>query len=372
MDVMTLKVSLALLLTAMVALSSLPSFAAAGAVYTLNNSSSGNAVLLFSRSADGHIFPAGKVSTGGTGTGKGLGNQGALAIDVANRFLFAVNAGSDNISVFRIADNGLRLVDLVPSGGKQPISVTVSRRVLYVLNNGGAVGGSDTIAGFAVRANGHLEPIVSGLPLSAASVGPAQIGFNIDGDLLLVTEKATNNIDLFSVDNDGIAVGPTVVPSAGQTPFGFAFGKRNQVFVSDAFGGAPNAGSVSSYVVPNDHTLRTVTAVVADKQTAPCWVVLTNDGRFAYTTNTGSGNVSGYRVGFNGPLRLLNSDGLTANTGSGSIPLDAATSNDARFLYVLTPGTSNIQGFAIALDGSLTPLSQATGIPSSASGLIAR
>ena len=367
------KLSFALLLTAVVALSSLPSFAAAGAVYTLNNSSSGNAVLAFSRSADGQIVFAGMVvATGGTGTGAGLGNQGALAIDAANQFLFAVNAGSNDISVFRIRENGLRLVDRVPSGGKQPISLTVSRKVLYVLNNGAAVGGSDSIAGFAVATNGHLKPIVSGLPLSAASVGPAQIGFNTDGDDLLVAEKSTNNIDVFTVDDDGVAVGPTVVPSAGQTPFGFAFGKRNEVFVSDAFGGAANAGAVSSYVVSDKHSLTTITAAAVDGQTAPCWVVLTNDGRFAYTTNTGSGNVSGYRVGFNGTLQLLSASGQTGNTGTGSTPLDAAISNDSRFLYVLTPGTGNIQGFSVSLDGSLSPLSQATGVPSSASGLIAR
>ncbi len=366
------KLSFALLLTAVVALSSLPSFAAAGAVYTFNNSSSGNAVLAFSRSADGQIVFAGVVATGGTGTGAGLGNQGALAIDAANQFLFAVNAGSNDISVFRIRENGLRLVDRVPSGGKQPISLTVSRKVLYVLNNGAAVGGSDSIAGFAVGANGHLKPIVSGLQLSAASVGPAQIGFNTDGDILLVAEKNTNNIDVFTVDDDGAAVGPTVVPSAGQTPFGFAFGKRNEVFVSDAFGGAANAGAVSSYVVSDKHSLTTITAAAGDGQTAPCWVVLTNDGRFAYTTNTGSGNVSGYRVGFNGTLQLLSASGQTGNTGTGSTPLDAAISNDSRFLYVLTPGTGNIQGFSVSLDGSLSPLSQATGIPSSASGLVAR
>src|SRR6266496_2481509 len=369
---MKLKLSFALLLTALAVLSSLPSFAAAGAVYTLNNSSSGNAVMVFSRAADGHILPAGMVATGGTGTGKGLGNQGALAIDAANRFLFAVNAGSDSISVFKIAENGLRLVDVVSSGGKQPISLTVSRKVLYVLNNGGAVGSSDTIAGFAVGANGHLRPIVSGLPLSAASVGPAQIGFNNDGDVLLVAEKNTNNIDVFSVDDDGVAIGPTVVPSAGQTPFGFAFGKRNQVFVSDGFGGGANAGAVSSYVVLDGQILTTITAAAVDGQTAPCWVVLTNDGRFAYTTNTGSGNVSGYRVGFNGTLQLLSAGGQTGNTGTGSTPLDAAISNDSGFLYVLTPGTGNIQGFSVSLDGSLSPLSQATGVPSSASGLIAR
>ena len=367
-----MKLRLRLLLAALAAFMSISAFAAAGAVYTLTNSSSANAVLVFSRSADGHISPTRTFATGGTGTGKGLGNQGALAIDAANRFLFAVNTGSDTISAFRIQENGLVLVDVIPSGGKQPISLTVSRNILYVLNNGGAVGSSDIAAGFSVNANGHLTPIVSGLPLSAASVGPAQIGFNTDGDILLVTEKNTNNIDVFTVDDDGVAVGPTVVPSAGQTPFGIAFGKRDQVFVSDALGGAANAGAVSSYNLSNEGRLRAITAVAADKQTAPCWVALTNDGRLAYTTNTGSGTVSGYSVGFSGALRLLNGDGITANTGPGSTPLDAAISNDNRFLYVLTPGTGNIQGFVISLDGSLTPLSQASGIPASASGLTAR
>jgi 6-phosphogluconolactonase len=370
---MKLKLSFALLVGSMLSLCTLTALAAtAGAVYTLNNSSSGNAVLAFSRTADGHISFAGTFATGGTGTGVSLGNQGALAIDAANRFLFAVNTGSDNISVFRIGPNGLHLVDLVSSAGRQPISLTVSRNVLYVLNNGGTVGSTDTIAGFSIDANGHLKRVVSGIPLTAASVGPAQISFNTDGNVLLVTEKNTNNIDSFLVDDDGFAVGPMVVPSAGQTPFGFAFGKRKQVFVSDAFGAAANAGALSSYSVSDRGMLQTLTAASADKQTAPCWVVLTHDGRFAYTTNTDSGNVSGYMIGFRGGLHLLNASGVAANTGTGSTPIDASISNDNRFLYVLTPGTGNMQGFTIAIDGSLSPLTQASGIPSSASGLVAR
>jgi 6-phosphogluconolactonase (cycloisomerase 2 family) len=369
---MKLKLIFTSALTAVIVLSSASAFAAAGAVYTITNSSSGNEVMVFNRAADGQISPSGVFATGGTGTGKGLGNQGALAVDAANRFLFAVNAGSDSISVFRIRENGVRLVEVTPCGGQRPISVTVSRNILYVLNDGAAVGGSDSIAGFAVRANGHLKPIVSGLPLSGPSVGPAQIGFNTDGDLLLVMEKNTNNLDVFAVEDDGVAVGPTVVPSAGQEPFGFAFGERNQVIVSDAFGGAANAGAVSSYAVADEGALRTITAVASDKQTAPCWVVLTRGGRFAYTTNTGSETVSGYSVAFNGALRLLSADGQTANTGSGSTPLNAAISNDNRFLFVLTPGSGNVQGFAISLDGSLTSLSQVAGIPASASGLVAR
>jgi 6-phosphogluconolactonase len=367
---MKFKLGFGLLVGVVVALS-ITAYAAPGAVYTLSNSSSGNAVLVFGRAANGQLSPGGAFPTGGLGSGKGLGNQGALAIDEGNRFLFAVNPASNSITVFRIQENSLQWVEAGPSGGIFPISLSVNHRILYVLNNGAAAGGTDTIAGFSVSHEGHLTPIVSGLPLSGANVGPAQIGFDADGDVLLVTEKNTNKLDLYSVNADGVASGPTVFPSAGQTPFGFAFGKRNQVFVSDAFGGAANAGAVSSYRV-TDGGLQTITDVAADKQSAPCWVVLTSDGRFAYTTNTGSGSVSGYRVGFNGALQLLNSNGITASTGAGSSPLDAAFSNNGRYLYVLTPGTSNIQGFLLGSDGSLTPLTQATGSPSSASGLVAR
>ncbi len=371
---MKLRLGFFLLLVGALALSCLPAYAQAGAVYTLTNSSNGNAVMLFNRSADGRISPQGTFPTGGLGTGSGLGSQGALAIDVANNFLFAVNAGSNDISVFRILENGLSLVTRVASGGRNPISLSVSRNVLYVLNDGGAVGGSDTIAGFAVNGDGTLQSIVSGLPLSASSVAPEEIAFNTDGDLLVVTEKATNNIDVFTVNNNGVASGPMVFPSAGQSPYGFAFGRRDQLLVSDAFGGAANAGAMSSYGLARDGALQVITNAAPDYQTAPCWVVLTSDGRFAYTTNTGSGNVSGYSVRFDGTLQLLQG-GISANTGPSSSPVDAAISNDSRFLYVLAPGTRNVQEFAIGLDGSLTPVSAGTAlgiVPASASGLVAR
>jgi 6-phosphogluconolactonase (cycloisomerase 2 family) len=300
----------------------------------------------------------------------GLGSQGALAIDDANRFLFAVNAGSNNISTFRITQQGLSLIGLTASNGINPISLTVKHNVLYVLNDGGAVGGSDSIAGFTVDENGHLVSIVSGLGLSAASVGPAEISFNTDGDLLVVTEKNTNNIDVFTVGDNGLASGPMIFSSTAQTPYGFAFGKRDELIVSDAMGGAPGAGAVSSYAASRDGMLRAITAMASDSQTAPCWIALTADGRFAYTTNTGSGSVSSYAVAFNGALVLLNA--MAGDTGGGSAPVDEAISNDSRFLYVLTPGTSKVQGFAIALDGSLTAMPLSAGVQPSASGLVAR
>jgi len=365
---MKLRLSIALLSSIAFALSG-AALAQAGAVYTLTNASSGNAVMVYNRDANGQMSVGAMVATGGLGTGAGLGNQGALAMDADNDFLFAVNAGSDNISVFKIRQNGLQLVGVTASGGNHPISLTANHGVLYVLNNGAAVGGTDTIAGFAVSPTGKLATIVSGLGLSAASVGPAQIGFNHAGNVLLVTEKATNNLDVFTVNSAGLASGPTVVPSVGQTPFGFAFGKRDQALISDAFGGGANAGAMTSYLVSKIGAVQAISGAVVDNQSAPCWVAITSDGRFAYTTNTASGNISAYGVNFNGQLRLLNA---TASTGTGSKPLDAAISNDGRYLYALTPGTGNIQGFFVALDGSLSPLTQASGVPAFASGLIVR
>lgn len=354
------------------ALCSLPASAAAGAVYTMTNSSSGNAVLMLNRSASGQLTMESSFSTGGMGSGAGLASAGSLALDASNRFLFAVNAGSNSVSAFTVTEDGLNLIGATDSGGMNPISLTVFGNILYVLNDGGAVGGRDTIAGFSVDGGGHLQLISQGTGLSAASVGPAEISFNPEGNLLIVTEKNTNKIDVFSLDDQGSPIGKRVIASAGQTPYGFAFGKRDELFVSDAFGGAANAGAVSSYLVLDNSGITTINGASADKQTAPCWVALTNDGQFLYTTNTGTGTVSGYEVDFGGDLRLLNSDGETASLGASSAPIDLGVSGDSRFLYVLAPGTGAIDGFTVGLNGALSTNTQITGVPAAASGLAVR
>lgn len=351
------------------ALWSLPASAAAGAVYTLNNSSSGNAVLMYNRSATGQLSPGGTFPTGGMGTGVGLGTQGSLILDASNRFLFAVNAASNSISVFSVTDAGLTLVGTTSSHGQNPISLASYGNLLYVLNGGGAVGSTDTIAGFRVDANGHLHNISQGIPLTAASVTPAEIAFNPEGNLVIVTEEATNNVDVFSLNVSGNVTGMEVIASAAQTPFGFAFGKRDILVVSDAAGGAANAGAVSSYFLANNAEHHTVSGSVADNQTAPCWIAITKDGRFAYTTNTGSGTVSSYAVGYAGQLYL---SGQTTDVGASSAPVDEAIGPDSRFLYVLGPGTGIIDGFGIAVNGLLSLDATVSGLPASASGLAVR
>jgi len=340
-----------------------------GAVYTATNAAAGNEVLAFSRSADGSLTPAGSFATGGLGAGPdiGLGNQGGLLLTPDNQWLYVVNAGSDTISVFKVKPNSLELVGSFDSRGKLPVSLTVDGDLLYVLNAGGTVGGSDNITGFIIEPDGELQPLAgSTQPLSILNTSPAQIEFSTDGNVLVVTEKGTSIIDTYVVDDDGLAGPPNVFASAGTVPFGFSFSKRNRLFVSEA-----GTSSASSYQVYPDGTLNVISPAVPIGQAGVCWLVVTKNGRYAYTTNAGSGTISGFNIDRDGTLSLLDEDGVTAEAIGGVI--DEALSNDSRFLYALSSGAGQIIGFQVGSDGGLIPLGiQVTGLPSSTNGLAAR
>jgi 6-phosphogluconolactonase len=336
------------------------------AVYTLSNSAAGNEVIVFSRSGKGHLSPAGSYSTGGLGTGGGLGSQGAVVL--SGKFLFAVNAGSDEVSVLKVRRNGLTLVDKVSSGGIRPISLTVHRHLLYVLN----AGGDGNITGFRISRGGELTPIPgSTQPLSGSGVGPAQVEFNPRGSVLVVTEKGTNLIDTYVVGSDGVAGPPNTQASVGDTPFGFEFDKRGHLIVSDAFGGGPGLGAMSSYNV-SAGGISLITGPVANTQTAPCWVVVTKNGKFTYTSNTGTNNISGYKIRHNGSLELFNDGGNTASTGAGSSPIDMAVSHNSKYLYSLNAGNETISVFRIDnRHGSLSSVQTVSGLPDGSVGLAA-
>ncbi|HSE81447.1 MAG TPA: beta-propeller fold lactonase family protein [Gaiellaceae bacterium] len=339
-----------------------------GAVFTLTNSASGNAVAVFDRTSDGALTPAGTVPTGGNGTGAGLGSQGAIVLD--GHRLLAVNAGSNTLSLLHVNRQGeVSLADVEPSGGVGPISVTVHGKVVYVVNQGDATHAAN-IHGF-LALWGNLVPLAgSSRLLSTGAPGPAQIEFSPNGKHLVVTEKVTNLIVTYAVGAGGLAGPPNAQPSAGETPFGFAFDRRSRLIVSEAFGGAPDASVLSSYSLAPDGTITPITPNVATTETAACWVVVTRNGRFTYTTNTGSNSISGYRIGNDGGLTLLDSDGVTAATGAG--PLDLALARNSRFLYSLNSGAPEIEGFAVNGDGSLDVLGAVGGLPAGAVGLAAR
>jgi 6-phosphogluconolactonase len=338
-----------------------------GSVYTQTNAADGNEILVFHRDSRGGLTLSERVRTDGLGTGAELGSQGALVLTWGGRYLYAVNAGSDTISAFARGRRGLVLIDRVSSGGDQPISLTLHHDVLYVLN----AGSGNNITGFRVKRDGRLRMLSgSTRPLSGDAVQPAQILFNNTGEFLVVAEKATSKIDLYSVV-EGLADGPFVKDSHGTTPFGFEFDARDRPIVSEAFGGAPGQSAVSSYdFAAADAPLETISGSVPSGQTAACWLVVTSDGRYAYVANTGSGTISAYRIARPGEVSLL-VNGVSANTGPDSLPQDLALSRGSKYLFALTPGAGAIHSFSVSADGSLSAVDAVQGVPASAQGLVA-
>ena len=340
-----------------------------GAVFTIGNDRRGNEVLAFRRGNDGQLHVAGSFPTGGLGSSDGLGSQGALVLSEDGGLLFAVDAGSNQISSFAVHGTSLRLVGHVSSGGMRPISLTVHDDLLYVLN----AGGDGNITGFTVAEDGALLPLSgSTRPLSGNATGPAQVEFTPDGEHLVVAEKATDRLDVYAVRDNGRAEGPVVHVSSGRTPFGFAFGRHGLLVVSEAFGGAAGAGAVTTYApLGEEGAIRSISASVPDHQSAPCWVVITRDGRIAFTSNTGSDSISAYRIDPEGRLVLLDPDGVAGSTGARSAPIDLALTRGSRFLYALDSGTAAISAFRVLPGGRLEAVPGASGLPASAVGLAA-
>ena len=339
-----------------------PTLAASGAVYTMANAAGPNAVIVFSRASNGTLVQSQSVLTGGTGTGAGLDSQGSIALSRDGRWLLAVNAGSNDVTVLSAAGTALTAVSTQASGGVMPISVTVHNDTVFVLN----AGGTPNITGFHLTGAGVLVPIPS-VQKVLTGTGPAEVSFNRDGTLLAVTEKTSNTIVVFSIDS-GKLIGPFISASAGQEPFGFAFGPHNLLLVSEAFNGAQNGSAVSSYQADSGGGLRLITASSPTTQTAACWLVVTANGRFAYTDNTGSSTVSSFAVAQDGSLALLN--GTAGSTPAETSPIDLALSADSQYLYSLASGT--ISEFEVAADGSLSPIGSITGLPASTVGLQAQ
>ncbi|MEZ4702939.1 MAG: beta-propeller fold lactonase family protein [Rhodothermales bacterium] len=343
---------------------------AAGVVYTMTNDAAGNAVIAYGRAADGRLVAGRSFPTNGLGSGDGLnGTSNPLILSDDAMYLYAVNAGSNDVAIFRRNGRNLDLRGTVPSGGERPVSVTTRGDLVYVLNVGGAEPGN--IAGFRM-VGGTLEHLVT-RPLGAGQTDLPQIGFSPDGRFLVVTDKPTNTITTYVVDGSGVAGQPNTQTSSGQTPFGFAFTPDDVLIVSEAFGGGTDASAASSYRIHANGALEAISAVIPTTETAACWAETTANGKFAYVTNTGSSTVTGYAVAQDGSLSLLDASGETGHTGAGSRPVDLAIAGNA-FMYVHSKGTDTLTGFAIdAQTGALTPISGATmsGLPASAVGVAA-
>jgi len=336
------------------------------AVYLQTNGAAGNEVLAFSRAADGSLSPAGRYPSGGRGSGqRHLASAGSVVLSPDLRWLLVTNAGSNDLSLFEVTPEGLRLADRTESGGDNPTSVTVNGSLVYVLNNKSA-----SISGFRV-ADGKLTGLPgSSRPLSDPGADPAQVSFTQDGTMLLVTERGTNSISRYLVDDRGYAGGLATITSSGQTPYGIACTSSGTVLVTEAFGGAVGEAAASSYVIAGGDQLMLVTGTVGSTRSEVCWAVVTGDDRFMFVTNFGDGTISSYLVAADGQLSLLAE--VAGSTGRAAKGLrDEALSADGRYLYAIDPDAGQLLGWAVNGEGQLSPVGGVNGMAATVAGLAA-
>lgn len=322
----------------------------AGAVYTMTNSVAGNAIEAYTRASDGSLTPAGTYPTGGDGGALGSGHSIVVSRD--GGVVVNVNAGSNSISAFAATPLGLRLIGTASSGGTDPNSVTIAGdHLIYVLN-----AGSDTIAGFWLDGRG-LRPIPGSVqPLGAGVLVPRQIQFTNDARVLVVDEGGSNTIDTFVLAPDG-AAGPAITtPSVGGAPFGFDFDRAGYLLVSDAALTTGHSGA-TSYTVARNGTVTANGPAVPTDQAAACWLAAAGGYAYAYTDNAGSGSIGEFAVAPDGALTLLGN--LLVENNGASHPLDEAVSADQKYLYIVANGLSQIVGYRVGRDGSLTQVTTA-------------
>lgn len=331
---------------------------ATGAVFVMTNAADKNEILAYQRNADGSLWHGRRFATGGRGSGgttDPLGSQGSLTLTADRSFLLAVNAGSGEISVFRVHQNFLELVDVTPCGGSEPVAVAQHGNLVYVLN----AGGNSNVVGFHLDRSGRLRQIQNSISfLTAANSGAASLSFSPDGQTLLVTEKSSNKIDAFPVHADG-TLGPIMAnPAVGPGTFAVLFAPNGTALVAETGpAGGNNASAISSYAVLSDLSLSAVSANVPTLGAATCWVAVTPNGHFVYTSNAGTSTISGFSLAANGALTPLAGTTL-AVLPTGSTNLDVTITTDGKFLYSLDSGTGTVSIFGIGEDGLLTPLGE--------------
>ena len=322
------------------------------AVFAMTNAADKNEVLVYKRKADGSLRESQRIATGGRGSGGNndpLESQGSLTLSEDHSLLFAVNAGSGEVSVFRVDGSTLSFSNKVPSFGSEPNAIAQHGDLVYVLNTGG----SSNVAGFRLEGD-QLLPIDHSIAfLSTNTSGAASIAISSDGQFVAVTERLTNNIDVFRIQGDGTLSSIVVNPSPGPGAFSVSFAPSGVALVSETGpAGVPNGSAISSYTVAPGGTLEPVSSSVPTLGAANCWNAITPDGRFVYVSNAGSSTISGFAIGANGSLSALPGTVVAANPAHAT-NLDITVSTDGKFLYTLNSRNGSIGIFAIQDNGTL-------------------
>jgi 6-phosphogluconolactonase (cycloisomerase 2 family) len=319
------------------------------AVFVQTDGLSGNQIVAYDRADNGALTQAGIYSTDGLGgqlTGSVVdhtASQGALSYDRAANLLFAVNAGSNTVSVFAVFGDRLALHQVISSGGAFPVSVTAEGHTAYVLNaeESGSIQGYAILFGHVVLLPGSHRSLglTTGKPGEPEQFThtPGQVALSPDGSKLIVTTKAAGqSIEVFTVYPWGALSASPVVNADETVPFAVAFDPAGHLLVAEA------AGALASFQINANDTVTALDSVET-KQVATCW--LTPAAGYYYTSNAGSSTLTGFQDTLSGQLTLL------GNTETHPGTVDGASVGD--LLYVQGGKEGTVDEFRVQANGSL-------------------
>jgi DNA-binding beta-propeller fold protein YncE len=337
---------------------------ASHAVFVQTDSTSGNHVVAYQRAADGVLSLAGSYATGGLGGILGgsavdhTASQGSLTYDPWHSLLYAVNAGSNTVSVFAVNGDRLELRQVLSSGGTFPVSVAARGGLVYVVNalNGGSLQGYRVLGGYLAPLPGSTRAL--GLDPTATpqfTNTPGQVAFTPDGAQLIVTTKANgNDIDVFGLGFGGwLSAAPVVNSEPGTVPFAISFDRYGNLVIAEA-----GTDALATFALSGHGTLSQLDSV-GTGQAATCWVAPA--GPFLFASSAGSAAESGFTSAAGGQLTLLGAAATDAGT------VDASAAAGGRFLYVQTGGAGIVDEYAVGSGGALTEIGSVT-VPDAVGG----
>jgi 6-phosphogluconolactonase (cycloisomerase 2 family) len=378
-----------------------------------------NAIIHYHWSANGALAEVERVATGGAGSGElspiyhinrpnDFEGAGSVILTPDRRFLFATNAGDNSVSSFAVDKEGrLTLLDVkrtgnTQSGGAKSLAYAPSSRTLFVVHSFGP----DHLRLMSVDGEGKLTPRPerysvntmdwpNRLPTMTVLSPDGKFLFvgttfdelpsrkNPDGSLILwIPHKdgALHVIASNAPDPDGIVVFPVGEDGAlgeasfydarGASPFYIAFlhNRPDTFLVGYAVSNAVSIGKVDAngkITVSAPVTLDTSAGLPSEL----CWLAVSPDDRWVFTTNFGYSDMSSYRIGGN-VLSIAKDPASPKVPGDGTFraidgvvssgPSDSWISPDGTYLYQIYGNASKLVGYATKPDGSLEEVTSVT------------
>jgi 6-phosphogluconolactonase (cycloisomerase 2 family) len=312
--------------------------------------------------ATGALTSLGSVRARGGSTAIAM-TRGTAAVSYTPKFVYVTQANTAKVSAYRI-DTATGLLTAVAGSpfatGANPTGVGVdpSGRFAYVSNGGINV---NNVSAYRIDATSGVLNAVSGSPF-AAGLSPGAVSVDPSGRFAYVANLSSDNVSAFRIDtSNGALASAGAAVAAGTLPRAVSVDPSGRFVYVVNGSGVAGGNSVSAYRIDaGDGTLAPIDAgPTPDIQnfpagTAPSSVSVDPSGRFAYVANSGSSNVSAYRINATtGALEAVTNSPFAAGLGPSSV----AVHPSGEFVYVANGSSASISAYRIdASNGALIPI----------------